>query len=124
MTTELGDGVTPSPANTVAPPPTWPPLPAPLTSINCTVAPATGALVLLLNTVPDGSIRRFALTAATPQPASVATTWSLGSTSRMPSPAATTWVAPFAVGTFGNTRKMPVLGAVSVAAKISVSPVN
>ena len=59
-----------------------------------------------------------------PHPERLAVTRSLCSNSRMPSPTATTWIAAFAVGTFGRMRKMPLLAAVSLAVKVSVSPVN
>ena len=104
---------------------------APVTTVAGPAPPAArstrpGALLRLSKTTPEGSISRVVVTdtATLPQCVTFAVTTSLRSTSRTPSPEATGRVVASAVGTSGWMRNRPVLGAVSVAANVSVSPVN
>ena len=82
------------------------------------------ALVLLSKTIPEGSINNVVVAVMLPHPARLAVTRSLRSNSKIPSPAATTWIVALAVGTLGRIRKIPLFAAVSVAVNVSVSPVN
>src|SRR5947207_7219620 len=94
--------------------------------MSCTVTPATGALLRLSKTTPEGSISRVVVTdtATLPQCVTFAVTTSLRSTSRTPAPEATGRVVASAVGTSAWTRNRPVPGAVSVATNESTSPVG
>ena len=124
MVSTLGAAVTPSAKNTRASPSGWPPLPAPVTSISVTTAPATGALVLLSNTTPNGSTIRLACSSAAPQPLTDTVSRSFGRTLRRPSPRASGVRSASVVGTRGSMWNSPLFRPVSVATNDSVSPAS
>ena len=82
----LGAGVSPSARKTFASAFGWPPLPPPVTSSRVTTAPATGALVLLSKTTPNGSTSKLASIWVAPQPVTDTVNWSFGLTLSRPSP--------------------------------------
>ena len=120
----LGARVTPSARKTRAAPPATPKLPPPVVSISETTAPATSALVLLSNTTPYGSTSTSACITVAPQPGIETVRRSFALTVSAPSPAVTAALRASRVGTLGSMWKMPLLMLVSVATKVSASPVS